>query len=211
MVTSEWSARRPVRISASAFRSRVHKGYLRSLAIGSLAAFLSACSALGYVPQAPRAGSVAELLRFGNRVQTLEDEGIEREYQRLRAQHEASPSSNTAIRMSLVLSRPGAPPDALAEALVLLTDTRTEPGAYADFSAILYGQINERYLATTESTSLSGRLGVEPRTAILLDAELAQIRATLKTAERQRIALGQQLDALKAIEERISRDAGVNN
>lgn len=159
----------------------------------------------------PRAGSVAELLRFGNRVQTLDDEGVDQEYRRLLAQHEASPSSNTAIRMALVLSRPGAAPDALAEALVLLTDTRTEPRAYADFSSILYGQINERYLAATESTSLSGRLGVEQYRSARLDKELAQIRATLESAERQRIALGQQLDALKAIEERISRDAGVNN
>jgi hypothetical protein len=150
-------------------------------------------------------------LRFGNQVQTLDDAALEQEYGRLLAQHEASPSTNTAVRLALVLSRPGASPDALADALVLLTDARSGPGAHANFSAILYGQISERYLAATESTSLTGKLGMEQYRSARLDAELARIRATLATAERQRIALGQQLDALKAIEERISRDAGVNN
>lgn len=172
---------------------------------------MSACSGLGLTTGTSRAPALADILRFGNHVQTLSQGELEQEYQRLHALHEVSPSSSTAIQLAMVLSRPEADPDALAQALVLLTDTRSEPGAHADLSSILYGQISARYLAATESTTLSGRLVGEQSRSAQLDAELAVIRATLATAERQRIALGQQLDALKAIEERISRDAGVNN
>lgn len=170
---------------------------------------MSACSAFGIKTDAQRGASLAELMRFGNEVQTLGDEELEREYRRLLERHEASPSSNTAIRLSLVLSRPGARADELAEALLLLTDARTAEEEYADFSWILYRQIGERYLVATEGTTLSARLGAEQARGALLDAELAELRATLAAAERQRIALGKQLDALKAIETGISRDAGV--
>ena len=209
MVTSEWLALRPERISASAFRSAVHRGALSWLAIGSLTVCLSACSAFGIKTDAQRAEGLAGLLRFGNEVQTLGDEELERQYRRLLERHEASPSSNTAIQLSLILSRPGARPDELAQALVLLTDARTSEGEYADFSWILYWQVSERYLVATEGTTLSARLGAEQARGALLDAELTEVRATLEAAERQRIALGQQLDALKAIETGITRDAGV--
>jgi len=171
---------------------------------------LSACSAAGVKPDEGRGAQgrdLAGLVRFGNYVQTLDEAELEREYTQLLARYDASPSSDTAIKLSLLLSRPGARPAALAEALALLTDACSGEGEHAEFGWVMYHQISERYVAATDQTSLSTRLDEEHARSVRLDAELAEVRATLEAAERQRVALAQQLDALKAIEERINRDA----
>jgi small-conductance mechanosensitive channel len=73
----------------------------------------------------------------------------------------------------------------------------------------LYHQISARYVAAADSTSLAQRLGEEQARGARLNAELEDARTTIDAAERQRIALTEQLDSLKAIEERINRDATV--
>lgn len=173
-----------------------------------MAACLSACSTIGLKPDGvAHSRDLAALVRFGNYVQTLDESELERQYTQLLAHYDASPSSDTAIKLSLLLSRPGARPAALAEALALLTDACSGQGEHAEFGWVMYHQISERYVAATDQTSLSARLNEEHARSVRLDAELAEVRATLEAAERQRVALAQQLDALKAIEERINRDA----
>lgn len=177
-----------------------------------MTACLLACSAAGFKTQdnVGRGDDLEGLVRFGNYVQTLDEWELERQHQRLRASYEASPSSDTAIRLALLLSRPGAPRGALADALTLLTDARdSRQGSQAEFGWVLYHQISARYVAAADSTSLAQRLGEEQARGARLDAELADARTTLDAAERQRIALTEQLDSLKAIEERINRDATV--
>jgi hypothetical protein len=55
-----------------------------------------------------------------------------------------------------------------------------------------------------DNAALSASLSEARERSTRLDAELAAARATLATAERERAALVQQLDALKAIEARIA-------
>jgi len=146
-------------------------------------------------------------VRFGTWVQTLDDAKLDEQYERMLMQYRASPSNDMAIKLSLVLSRPGAQAGALAEALALLTEVQSGQDEDNGLGRIVYQLIAERHLAATDNASLLALLSEERERSARIDAELAAARATLQTAERERAALVQQLDALKAIEARIRLDA----
>ena len=152
-------------------------------------------------------GDLAEIVGFGSYVQTLDEWERDEQYEHLLTQYRASPSNDKAIMLSLLLSRPNAQSQALAEALVLLTDARNCRGEHIDFGRVIYELIGERYLAATRAESLATLLSEERERSSRLDAELAEMRAALATAERERTALTRRLDALKAIEERLTLDA----
>jgi hypothetical protein len=139
-------------------------------------------------------------------VQTLDDAKLDEQYERMLMQYRASPSDDMAIKLSLVLSRPGAQAGALAEALALLTEVRSGRDEDADLGRIVYQFISERHLAAMDNAALSASLSEERERSTRLEAELVAARATLANARREREALVQQLDALKAIEARISVD-----
>jgi len=172
---------------------------------------LSACS--GAEPR-PESGTpniteadLAELVEFGSYVQTLDDWECDEQYEHLVTQYRASPSNDRAIMLSLLLSRPGAKPHALAEALVLLTDARNGRGEHTELGRVIYELIGERYLEATHAESLATLLSEARDHSSRLDAELAEMRAALAAAERERTALTQRLEAFKAIEERLTLDS----
>jgi hypothetical protein len=142
-------------------------------------------------------------VRFGTWVQTLDDAKLDEQYERMLTQYRASPSDDMAIKLSLVLSRPGAEAGALAEALALLAEVQSQDEE-PDVGRIVYQFISERHLVAMDNAALSASLSEARERSTRLDAELAAARATLATAERERAALVQQLDALKAIEARIA-------
>ena len=156
---------------------------------------------------ANRSGDLADVVRFGTWVQALDDAKLDEQYERMLMQYRASPSNDMAIKLSLVLSRPGAQAGALAEALALLTEVQSGQDEDNGLGRIVYQLIAERHLAATDNASLLALLSEERERSARIDAELAAARATLQTAERERAALVQQLDALKAIEARIRLDA----
>jgi len=180
--------------------------------LGTAAACLSACSGTAPRPEgdadARTRGNLVELVRFGTWVQTLDDAKLDEQYERMLMQYRASPSNDMAIKLSLVLGRPGAAADTLAEALALLTEVQSGNGEEAELGHLLYALIGERHLTVTDNDSLSALLSEERERSVRLGAELAAARGTLATAERERAALVQQLDALKAIEARIALDTG---
>lgn len=179
--------------------------------LATAAACLSACSGTALRSEgdsdARTSRNLADLVRFGTWVQTLDDAKLDEQYERMLMQYRASPSNDMAIKLSLVLSRPGAEADALAEALALLAEVQSSEGEDAELGRIFHRFISERHLAAAGSDSLSASLSEERERSARLEAELAAARATLQTAERERSALVQQLDALKAIEARIQLDA----
>ncbi|HJR69287.1 MAG TPA: hypothetical protein VKA43_04550 [Gammaproteobacteria bacterium] len=172
---------------------------------------MSACSGTALRSEGDAEGrtsrNLAEIVRFGTWVQTLDDAKLDEQYERMLMQHRASPSNDMAIKLSLVLSRRGAQAGALAEAMALLMEVRDGQDEDAELGRILYQFISERHLAATANTSLSALLSEERERATRLETELMAARATLETAERERAALVQQLDALKAIEARIALPA----
>jgi hypothetical protein len=172
---------------------------------GTAAACLSACSAVTTRPDRVANANLAQLVRFGAWVQTLDNAELDEQYQELLTQYRASPSHDRAIKLSLVLSRPGAQAGALAEALALLAEVQHGQGEDAELGRLFYSSIRERHLAATALESLSASLTTERDRSAALDAELAAARAVVETARRESAALGQQLDALKAIEARMRR------
>jgi hypothetical protein len=180
--------------------------------LATAAACLSACSGTALLSEgdsdARTSRNLADLVRFGTWVQTLDDAKLDEQYERMLMQYRASPSNDMAIKLSLVLSRPGAQADALAEALALLTEVRDGNGDDTDLGRVVYHFIREQHLAAADNDSLSTLLSEERVRSARLEAELAAARATLGTAERERAALVQQLDALKAIEARIALPSG---
>jgi len=209
MGTLEWWPRRPGRTFESVFRSRARGAYAKRLVLATVAACLSACSSTTLSESDSKArtsSNLAELVRFGTWVQTLDDAKLDEQYERMLMQYRASPSNGMAIKLSLVLSRPGAHASALAEALALLTEAQSGQEGDTDLGRIVHQFISERHLAATANASLLASLAEERQRSARLDAELAAARATLERAERERAALVQQLDALKAIESRIALD-----
>jgi len=178
--------------------------------LATATACLSACSGTALRAEgdsdARTSRNLADLVRFGTWVQTLDDAKLDEQYERMLMQYRTSPSNDMAIKLSLVLTRPGAEAEALAEALALLSEVQRGEGEETELGRILYGFISERQLAAAGSDSLSASLSAERERSARLEAELAAARATLQTAERERFALVQQLDALKAIEARVRLD-----
>jgi hypothetical protein len=171
----------------------------------SAAVCLSACSALPLsadgVKRRHDSERLVALVQFGAYVQSLDDSELAQQYDEMLSQYEASPSSDTAIKLSLLLSRDRSRPDALPEALRLLRDASETRGKDADLGRIIYYLVNAQYLALNDSGSLSTMLTEEQARSARLDAELAEVRATLQVAEKNRAALERQLNALKTIEE----------
>jgi hypothetical protein len=147
-----------------------------------------------------------DLVRFGAWLQTLDNAELDAQYEQLLTEYRASPSNDMAIKLSLVLSRPGAQAGALTEALALLTDVRDGVGDDAELGRLFYSLIRERQLAAANLESLAASLAEERERSAGLDADIAAARALVATAERERTALVQQLDALKAIESRLRRE-----
>lgn len=174
-------------------------------------ACLSACSGLA---SRGTAGSPVDegepltaLVRYGTYVNTLDEAEIDRHYRELLTQYRALPTSDTAIKLSLILSRPGAPPAALSQALALLANACSGRGDDAEFGRVIYHLVGSRYRAATDNGSLAAELSAEQARSTQLDAELTETRATLEAAEREVVALVRRFDALKAIEAQITHDA----
>lgn len=209
MGTLEWWPRQPGHTFESVFRSRVRGACAKHLVLATAAACLSACSGAALRSasdsDARASRNLAELVRFGTWVQTLDDAKLDEQYERMLMQYRTSPSDDMAIKLSLVLSRPGAQADALAEALALLAEVQSEDEG-PDLGRIVYQLISERHRVAMDNAALSAALSEARERSTRLDAELAAARATLATAQRERAALVQQLDALKAIEAQIAVD-----
>lgn len=209
MGTSKWSARRAVRIFGSAYLPWVRRIPARTQILLLAATSLSACSALGTrfdVSAARQREHLAELVQFAAYVRTLDESELQRDYRSLQTEHRASPSSDTAVKLSLLLSYSAAPPDALVEALQLLSDVSDGNTDDAAFARLVYDLISERYAATASNGSLTDLLLQERTRSQSLRDQLIEIEASLADTQRQRAALAQQLDALKAVEEQISVD-----
>jgi hypothetical protein len=170
---------------------------------------LSACSASPTRADGSTARQhehLAALVQFSAYVRTLDEAELEEHYRSLRTQHRTSPSSDTAVKLSLLLSYAEAPPDALVEALQLLSDVSDGNTDDAVFARLIYDLISERYAATASNGSLTDLLLHERDSNQRLTEELVEARASLTAAQRQRAALSQQLDALKAVEKQIRLD-----
>jgi hypothetical protein len=146
------------------------------------------------------------LVQFAAKARTLDESELQRDYRSLQAEHRASPSSDTAVKLSLLLSYSDAPPDALVEALQLLSDVSDGSTDDAAFARLVYDLISERYAATASNGSLTDLLVQERARNQTLREKLIEIEASLADTQRQRAALAQQLDALKAVEEQIRVD-----
>ncbi len=146
-------------------------------------------------------------MRFGGYVRTLDAAALKRDYGEILQRHSASPSTDTAIRLSLLLSESDSPPHTVGEVLGLLRHAyEGRKGDEADFARLLHDLIGKRASCEDDpDSSLAELLARERDRNRSLDRELAATRASLEAEQRARGALTKQLEALKSVEEQIKK------
>jgi hypothetical protein len=153
--------------------------------------------------EARQHGQLSALVQFATDVRSLDQFELQQAYRILQTEHRTSPSSDTAVKLSLLLSYSEAPPDALVEALQLLNGVSDDDTDHSQFARLIYDLISERYAATASNGALTDLLLQERNENRRVAKKLAASESSLAASQRQRAALAQQLNALKAVEEQI--------
>jgi hypothetical protein len=173
----------------------------------ALACGASACQTDG-LPRPRAQAEQVQLIRYGVSTRTLGDGELERQYRALVLESGSSPSSENAIKLALLLSRPETSVQDPDQALRLLNGA-SEPRAgndNADFAKLMYYLLSERNCVAPQSAPLADMLLEERDRSKRLGNELADTKAALEAERELRQTLQGQLDALKALEERLKAD-----
>jgi hypothetical protein len=171
------------------------------------AAALSGCQGLG-PGRSGTSGDESELIRYGNEVRRLESAALEQEYRDLVAEYATTPTGESAVRLSLLLSRPGASFYDIDRAIRLLGETtlgfeENEP-PNLELTRFLYNLLSERSCVAANDGALAEMLNEERSRNARLDEELVEARSALSTERQFREMLQAQLNALRALEQEIN-------
>lgn len=172
-----------------------------------LAAFCSACQGLSSFG-AGFGSDEGDLIRFGNAVRGYSSETLESQYARSVSAQAADPSAENAIRLALLLSYPGAPFYDIARARGFLGEALARGGESdaVELARLLDKLLAERHGVTGDAAMLADLFTEERERSYRLGFDLAEARAALDAERALRITLQGQLDALKALEERLNAD-----
>lgn len=172
-------------------------------------AITAGCQVLsGGRAQASANGSTM-LIRYGNAVRSFDEVGLEREYARIYQAYAENPSTDSAIRLALLLSYPGASfydPDRARQMLGGVSAQEANPSETAELANLLTHFLNERNCVTDDSAALADLFIAERNRNRELSSQLTQVRAALDAERQVRQNLQGQLDALKELEERLNAD-----
>jgi hypothetical protein len=196
------------RIFRSRYRSQDRPvALLRSGAIMFAAALLSACQSMPAFRAASESGQ-ADLIQFGNAVRGYEGETLESQYVRNVSAQAADPSAENALRLALLLSYPEAPFYDVARAKEFLNDAigLSETRSSVELALLLSSFLDERNGVAGDAAVLADLFSQERERSYRLGLDLDEARAALEAERQLRIALQGQLDALKALEERLNAD-----
>ena len=214
------SARRKGRIFAPLSRWRAPNARRRASGLGAavtaLAVLLAACETNRFPSEPPDpapaepSAELADLARFGNTVRRLDGRQLEREYRSLVLQNGSAPSSDTAIRLALLLSAPNAPFTNIDQATRFLRDVMYretgDPPAHTEFAQLLYNLLSERIYSESDDEPLQALLDQARERNDELSGQLAGLRSELAAERRRADTLEGQLNALKELEEQLSQD-----
>ncbi len=206
MDISKWLTRRAARTFKSVYRRWVPRIFALTPILLLTAPSLSACNVLRTridSAETRQREQLSALVQFAANVRTLDEFELQQNYRMLQTEYRTSPSSDTAVKLSLLLSYSEAPPDALVEALQLLNDLSDDDTDHSHFAQLIYDLISERYAATASNGALTDLLLQERNENRRIAKKLAASESSLAASQRQRAALAQQLNALKAVEEQI--------
>ena len=177
----------------------------RLILLPLVVALVSACQTGGITRvSADRADE--ELIRYGGSLENLDAAALEREYRTLLAQHAAAPSHLSSVKLALLLGSPSTSFTDVNSALRLLNGVVQEGGAGADFARLAYRMMSERNCVAANDGALAELLVSERRRVEELEAKLESAQAALGAERTLRETLQGQLDALKALEERLNVD-----
>lgn len=169
-------------------------------------------------PQPPPApivqrGELAELARFGNAVRRLDGRRLEQEYRELVSQNDASPSSDAAIKLALLLSAPNVPFNDIDQATRFLRDVMYretgDPQSHTEFAQLLYNLLSERIYNESDDEPLQALLDQARERNDELTVQLMRLRTQLDEERERTATLEGQLNALKELEEQLSQDGEV--
>jgi len=181
---------------------------LRSAAVLVLVGLLSACQSLPFSRET-RQSDAADLIQFGNALRAYSDEMLESQYARAVSAQARDPSADTAIRLALLLSYPEASFYDVARARQFLDDAISQASGARDsieLARLLDSLLVERHGIAGDAAALADLFAQERERSYQLGLDLADARAALDAERQLRITLQGQLDALKALEERLNAD-----
>ncbi len=153
---------------------------------------------------------LAELSRYGNRVRELGGKQLEEQYHELALSNDSVLSSEAAIKLSLLLSAPNSAFQDVDQATRFLRDVvYREAGQepqIAEFARLLYNLLRERVYSDNDGDAALALLAKERDRNEQLSRELTKVKSALALERKQRETLEGQLDALKKLEEQLSRE-----
>ncbi|HEX5420678.1 MAG TPA: hypothetical protein VFY39_11825 [Gammaproteobacteria bacterium] len=160
--------------------------------------------------QGAPSSELAELSKYGNMVRELGGKQLEQQYHEIALGGNSTLSSEAAIKLSLLLSAPNAAFQDIDQAARFLRDVAYresgEEPQIAEFARLLYNLLRERVYSDTNQDADLALLSKERDRNEQLSRELAKVKNALALERKQRETLESQLDALKRLEEQLSRE-----
>lgn len=159
----------------------------------------------------PAGASAADVIEYANGLRRLDSASLEELHGRLTLRSQNEPSSDTALRLALLLSYPESPHYDLDRAINLLNQIartrRGEDPAFPSLAELFATILIERRTISADRASLRGQIASRDDTIEELRSSLEQIRETLAEEQRRRQELQGQLDALIELEEQLNGPA----
>jgi hypothetical protein len=148
-----------------------------------------------------------DLVSYGSAVRALSEPDLEAEYRTLLSRQSANPTDETSLRLALLMSNPGAPFHDLDRALQILNDIvlrQDQDGSNGELARLMHHLLGERTCVAPADAPLAEVILAERDRNSQLSEELDETQTALDTERQLRQTLQGQLDALKALEERLN-------
>ncbi len=170
----------------------------------------AAATAAAAAAPVPSDDVLAELSRYGNKVRELGGKQLEQQYRQLALANDSMLSSESAIKLSLLLSAPNSAFQDIDQATrflrnVVYREAGQEP-KIAEFARLLYNLLRERVYSDSDGDATLALLAKERDRNEQLNRQLTKVKSALALERKQRETLEGQLDALKKLEEQLSRE-----
>ena len=158
------------------------------------------------MPAAGTSSGLLELIEYGNRVRDGGYADLAAEHQRLTTAD--SPRSDAAIRLALLVSAPDTPLYDADEAVRLLRGvvSSAPPNDDTALAELLLHMLDASASSPAQDEALATRLSEARDRNQQLSAALDSARSALAEERERRLALEEQLHALKRLEEQLSLD-----
>lgn len=173
-------------------------------------ASLTACELIGpkRVAEPPAASSAIDVIEYANELRALDEPALEELHEELRVQNQESASSESTLRLALLLSYPESRHYDLDRAINLMNQVarsrRAEDPVFRSLAELMAAVLIERRSVAVDRRSLRERIAANADQIETLQAELEQTRAALTRAEERSAELENQLDALIELEQQLN-------